>query len=286
MITFDEKLIYPPRMSHTIAYPLKGEEVSSLLAGRLSGVSEQSLYKRVTEYCETYFDLAGQYNRTAAKLAMMVLQRRLASSTFALLQSLIRREEKLRQTLRELREGRVDKEMLEAQQQQLPEIDIRDAKTGDEEEVIDGQEESERVDESLAQATTARSIQDLEAEIGHVGQLVELARAVYNLKSESKFEKLWEALRDYPDTKVLIFTEHRDTLNFVVGRLEALGFAGKVAQIHGGLKYTDRETQVEFFRDPDGAQYLVATDASGEGINLQFCWLIVNYDIPWNPARL
>ena len=275
MITFDEKLIYPPRMSHTIAYPLKKGEVS-----------EQSLYDRVTAYCETHFDLAGQYNRTAAKLAMMVLQRRLASSTFALLQSLIRREEKLCQTLRELREGRVDKEMLEAQQQQLPEIDIRDAKTGDEEEVIDGQEESERVDESLAQATTARSIQDLEAEIGHVGQLVELARAVYNLKSESKFEKLWEALRDYPDTKVLIFTEHRDTLNFVVGRLEALGFAGKVAQIHGGLKYTDRETQVEFFRDPDGAQYLVATDAAGEGINLQFCWLMVNYDIPWNPARL
>ena len=86
--------------------------------------------------------------------------------------------------------------------------------------------------------------------------------------------------------KSVIFTEHRDTLDFVTGRLEAKGFAGKVAQIHGGMKYNEREKQVEFFRDPNGAQYLVATDAAGEGINLQFCWLMVNYDIPWNPARL
>ena len=113
-----------------------------------------------------------------------------------------------------------------------------------------------------------------------------MARAVYDLKTESKFEKLWEALAGYPDTKVLIFTEHRDTLEFVTRRLEALGFAGKIAQIHGGMRYNEREEQVEFFRDPNGAQYLVATDAAGEGINLQFCWLMVNYDIPWNPARL
>ena len=75
-------------------------------------------------------------------------------------------------------------------------------------------------------------------------------------------------------------------MNFVIGRLEALGFTGKVAQIHGGMRYNEREEQVERFRDPNGAQYLVATDAAGEGINLQFCWLMVNYDIPWNPARL
>ena len=73
---------------------------------------------------------------------------------------------------------------------------------------------------------------------------------------------------------------------FIIERLEALGFTGKIAQIHGGMRYSEREKQVEFFRDPNGAQYLVATDAAGEGINLQFCWLMVNYDIPWNPARL
>ena len=275
MIAFDEKPIYPPRLSRTIAYPLKGGEIS-----------EQSLYDGVTEYCEKYFDLAGQYNRTAAKMAMMVLQRRIASSTFALLQSLIRREEKLRATLRELHEGRLSEARLEKEQGELTGIDIRAEKTGDEEDIIDGQEEAEQVEAELAQATTARSIADLEAEIRHVQRLTVLARAVYDLKAESKFEKLREALKGYPDEKVLIFTEHRDTLNFVIGRLEALGFTGKVAQIHGGMRYNEREEQVERFRDPNGAQYLVATDAAGEGINLQFCWLMVNYDIPWNPARL
>ena len=275
MITFDEKLIYPPRMSCTIAYPLKRGEIS-----------EQSLYDEVTAYCETYFDLAGQYNRAAAKMAMMVLQRRLASSTYALLHSLIRREEKLQTTLRDLAEGRLTVETLDERQAELPDIDIRAEKTGDEEEIIDGHEEAEQIDDDLAQATTARSIEDLEAEIQQVQSLTKLARAVYSLKTESKFERLWEALNAYPDEKVLIFTEHRDTMDFVIGRLEALGFTGNIAQIHGGMKYDAREKQVEFFRDLNGAKYLVATDAAGEGINLQFCRLMVNYDIPWNPARL
>ena len=275
MISFEGQLIYPPRRSQTIAYPLKTGEIS-----------EQSLYESVTEYCETYFDLAGQYNRSAAKMAMMVLQRRLASSTHALLQSLIRREAKLQATLHELRAGSLSEAQFGKAQTALPDSDIRDEKTGDEEEAFEGQEESERADERLAEATTARSTADLAEEIRHVHELVELAKAVYARRSESKFENLWAALEDYQDTKVLIFTEHRDTLDFVIGRLEALGFSGRVAHIHGGMNYRDREEQVEFFRAPDGAQYLVATDAAGEGINLQFCWLMVNYDIPWNPARL
>ena len=102
MITFDEKPIYPPRRSQTIAYPLKQGEIS-----------EQTLYDAVTAYCEKYFDLAGQYNRSAAKMAMMVLQRRLASSTFALLQSLIRRGEKLQTMLQNLQSGSLSTVQLE-----------------------------------------------------------------------------------------------------------------------------------------------------------------------------
>ncbi|HQU50963.1 MAG TPA: helicase-related protein, partial [Casimicrobiaceae bacterium] len=93
----------------------------------------------------------------------------------------------------------------------------------------------------------------------------------------------------FRDEKLIIFTEHRDTLDFLVGRLEGLGLAGQIAQIHGGMEFPERERQIEFFRKPaaaGGAACLVATDAAGEGINLQFCWLMVNYDIPWNPARL
>ena len=190
MVNFEGKPIYPPRYSRTIAYPLKQGEIS-----------EQSLYDAVTEYCETYFDLAGQYNRMAAKMAMMVLQRRLASSTFAMLQSLIRREEKLQTTLRELLDGRLSDDEFEKAQSDLKWVDIRDEKTGDEEESVDGKEEAEQVDEDLEYATAARSINDLESEISHVHKLVEHAREVFNLKSESKFEKLWESIRRSIKTK-------------------------------------------------------------------------------------
>ena len=131
MITFDGEPIYPPRLSRTIAYPLKQ-----------GGVSEQSLYDAVTAYCEKYFDLAGQYNRSAAKMAMMVLQRRLASSTFALLQSLIRRAEKLQITLRSLQDGKLSTEGLERTQAELSDVDFREEKTGDEEEFVERERRS------------------------------------------------------------------------------------------------------------------------------------------------
>ena len=122
-------------------------------------------------------------------------------------------------------------------------------------------------------------------------ELLEKSRKLLDAGEESKFEKLREVLRDpsYGDEKFIIFTEHRDTAEFLVRRLEGLGFTDQVALIHGGLDYQERDRQVECFRRSaaeGGANYLVATDAAGEGINLQFCWLMANYDIPWNPARL
>ncbi len=94
-------------------------------------------------------------------------------------------------------------------------------------------------------------------------------------------------LRDpaYREEKLIIFTEHRDTQTYLVRRLEQLGYQGEIAQIHGGMPYPEREVQVDFFHKPvadGGARYLIATDAAGEGINLQFCWIMVNYDVPWN----
>jgi superfamily II DNA or RNA helicase len=272
MVRFDGEPIYPPRDSITVEYPLSADE--------------RELYEKTTEYCELHWNRAKLRNRGAAGLAMSVLQRRLASSTWALLRSFERREAKLTEELRLLEQGLISAEDLEIRQQQLPQEDVRDTKTGDEEEIEDGREESERNDEEIVTATDAVSPEELCAEIAEVQRLVSLARRVYETKRESKFEKLWDALKAYPDTKVLVFTEHRDTLDFLVGRLEALGLTGKITTIHGGMDYKDRDRAAEFFRDPDGARYLVATDAAGEGINLQFCWLLVNYDIPWNPARI
>lgn len=136
------------------------------------------------------------------------------------------------------------------------------------------QEESEHLDDEISGATEARTAAELRVELGEVTRLAGLAREVYDRKRESKFEKLWEALQDYPDTKALIFTEHRDTLNFLIERFEGLGLTGKIARIDGTMDYKQREVQADFFRDPHGARYLVATDAAGKASTCNFvgCW--------------
>ncbi len=272
MVKFTGESLYTPRSSSTVTYPLNP--------------LEWALYKKVTDYCDEHWGRAKLSNRSAARLALSVLQRRLASSTLSILRSLRRREEKLAALCRELEAGLLDEAALEARQQQLPEHDLRDEKTADEEEILDGQEESERQDEDLAGATDAANLAEARAELAEVRALAAQAEQVYAQQQESKFEQLWQALEGYPDAKALIFTEFRDTLDFLVGRLEGKGLAGKIAVIHGGMDYQERQAQRERFRDPQGARILVATDAAGEGINLQFCWLLINYDIPWNPARL
>lgn len=133
MIRFDGSPIYPPRESNTIDYPL------------IQGVGqEQDLYDQTTTYCETHYDRAKQRNRSAAKLAMSILQRRLASSTLALLRSLQRRLEKLEEQIQAVEFGLMTRDELEARQARLPESDVREEKTGEEEEPVEGREEAPR----------------------------------------------------------------------------------------------------------------------------------------------
>lgn len=273
MVRFEGTPIFPPRTSDTVDYPL-----------RQGAEQEQDLYDKVTRYCELHFDRAKTNNRSAAGLAMSILQRRLASSTWAVLKSLERREAKLTALIDHVTVDPAAESALHRSQSGLPGESVLDRKTGDEEETRDGREESELEDEALAGATDARTLDELIAERDEVQALVKLARRVYDQKAESKFEKLWEALDAFPDAKVLIFTEFRDTLDFLRDRLEGKGLTGQIAEIHGGMDYKKRDEQAAFFEQ--GARIMVATDAAGEGINLQFCWLLVNYDIPWNPARL
>lgn len=272
MRTLQGDLLYKQRRSELAVFPLTP--------------GEQELYDSVTAYCQTYFNLAKATNRAAAGLAMSMLQRRLASSSYAILRSLERRADKLAQELSELEQSSRDVASFAAQQERLSADNPFDEKTGDEEEASDGFEENELAEQQIAGATAARTVEDLRAELVQVRDLCAMARAVYSTGRESKFEELRQALDAHPDTKVLIFTEHRDTMDFLIERLRGMGHEGRIARIHGGLNYEEREREVEFFRDPNGARYLVATDAAGEGINLQFCWLLINYDIPWNPARL
>jgi superfamily II DNA or RNA helicase len=281
LVYFDGRPIYPTRISDTLSYALSQGEVS-----------EQQLYDAATTYIQTSYNRARLLNRSAARLAMSVFQRRLASSTYALLRSFERRAEKLQRLIDDIRSGRLNWLQIATSQRRLDELeDILDEKTADEEEVIADQEENERNEEQALTAILATSLTELQEELRQVESLVDLAHRVYEIGAESKFEKFREILSkpSYAEEKIIIFTEHRDTLNFLVHRLEGLGFTDQIAQIHGGMNYQEREEQVAAFRRPvsdGGTRYLVATDAAGEGINLQVCWLMVNYDIPWNPARL
>lgn len=281
MVAFDGNRIFPDRISDTLTFDLSEGEVS-----------ERALYDATTTYIRSYYNQARTLNRSAARLAMSVFQRRLASSTWALLRSLERRHDKLEAMIRDIEAGRTDIDGLIARQRRLDALsDPFEDRTADEESAVAGAEEHERIEDEALGAVVARTLGELQLEKERVAELVRLARQVAERGEESKFERLHEVLRHprYAGEKFLVFTEHRDTLTFLAQRLEGLGFAGCVAQIHGGMDYREREAQVAFFRRPGaegGASFLVATDAAGEGINLQFCWLMVNYDVPWNPARL
>ena len=276
MLHFNGKPLYPQRNCDTLSYNLSDG------AG-----SEQELYDETTEYIRDYYNRAGVLNQSAARLAMGVFQRRLASSTYALMRSFERRIDKLDGLIENLQNGHLSEAQFVSQQQQFDKLDdLFELSTADETE-----DEHEAYEDNALEGTVAVSLAELIVEKLKVQELLKKSRKLLDAGEESKFEKLREVLRDpnYSDEKFIIFTEHRDTADFLVRRLESLGFTDQVALIHGGLDYQERERQVEFFRRSameGGANYLVATDAAGEGINLQFCWLMVNYDIPWNPARL
>ena len=252
---------------------------------------EQALYDRTTDYLRRNYGRALS-NRPAVRLAMSVFQRRLASSTWALLRSCERRIEKLGQCADDLRTGKISASALQRRQRGLDrEIrdDFFDTHSADEDARADGLgERNEDYEDAVLGAVTAVTIEELHQEIGQLRDLSVRAGRLFETGAESKFEKLREVLEDsrHAGEKWLIFSEHRDTVDYLVRRLEGLGFSGRIAQIHGAMPWPVREMQVTRFRHPDGARYLVATDAAGEGINLQFCRLMVNYDIPWNPARL
>ncbi|MPZ43432.1 MAG: helix-turn-helix domain-containing protein [Betaproteobacteria bacterium] len=286
MVDLRGQPLYPVRICDTHSYDLSQ-----------GPVSEQTLYDETTKYIRHYYNQARLLNRSAARFAMTVFQRRLASSTWALLCSFRRRHERLDALIDDIQSGRIPEEQLRERQRKL-DRQLRDAlndKSADEESTEGGIEEHEKDEAEALGAFIATTCAELIDERGRVRELIRLAERVNDRSQESKFEKMRELLRDprFADQKIIIYTEHRDTLEFLVRRLEAMGHAGQVAFIHGGLDYQQRDAQVERFRRPHessgaeaGARFFVGTDAAAEGINLQFCWVLVNYDVPWNPARL
>ena len=287
--------------------PLYRQRVCSTVTYHLSA-AEQALYDAATDY------LAGTFsqrvdNRGAAKLVLGVFQRRLASSCWALLRSFERRAERLQQTIAALQSGELTLPALAREGEQVGRRkDYFDEYDAEEDHREGGQQEAhEDYEAEVLGAMVAVTVEDLQAEQAKLAELRAMAQQVCDEGNEAKFVKLREVLEaqagnETPEAaagegdaqeapspmpeKWLVFTEHRDTLEYLVRRLEGLGYAGHIAQIHGGMDWREREAQVEHFRQPGGARFCIATDAAGEGINLQFCARMANYDIPWNPARL
>ena len=276
MVAFDGTPLYLPRHCDTLSYDLSpGPD------------GERDLYDRTTSYLREFYGRALS-NRPAVDLAMSVFQRRLVSSTWALLRSFERRIEKLRETARAIESGETDLAALQRQQSRKKQRDFFDAYAADEETGKDGREANEDYEADVLGALAVVTKEELEHELAILADLRDRARRLHDAGRESKFAQLRQVLDDpeHAGEKWLVFSEHRDTVDSLIRRLEGLGYSGRVAHIHGGMGWPEREDQVARFRDEDGARFLVATDAAGEGINLQFCHLMVNYDIPWNPARL
>ena len=278
MVDLQGNPLFPPRECSTFSYELsQGPD------------GEQALYDDTTEYLLNAYSTFD--NEGTVRLALGVFQRRLASSAFALSRSLERRIDKLRQTAQQLASGELTPHEVQQRQRRLHQShtdDYFEQHTADEDGSGAGSEANEDYETAVLGAIVVVSIEALEQEIETLTRLNRRARDILDSGSESKFEKLRQVLEDpsHATEKWIIFTEHRDTMDYLVRRLEGLGHTGEVAHIHGGMPWPEREEQVDAFRREDGARFLVATDAAGEGINLQFCAYMANYDIPWNPARL
>jgi len=298
LVKFDGTPLFPERFAHTMPY-------------RLSDL-EARLYKEVTDYVRDEFNRADalddEKRAGTVGFALTILQRRLASSPEAIYQSLRRRRERLEKRLREL-------ELLQrgatvpspVPSPALDQEEIEDLEDAPEQEL----EKAEA--EVLDQATAARTIEELRAEISTLKRLEALAQVARRSGEDRKWRELADLLETIftraafqghvreeppsygepprpvasPHQKLVIFTEHRDTLNYLSERIRTLlGRADAVVTIHGGMGREERRKAQEAFLYDPNVRVLVATDAAGEGINLQRAHLMVNYDLPWNPNRI
>jgi superfamily II DNA or RNA helicase len=294
LLTFEAKPLFPERYAHTVPYKLSA--------------AEANLYKAVTDYVREEFNraekLGSEKRAGTVGFALTILQRRLASSPEAIYQSLRRRKERLERRLQEIEQ--ISRGMAPAEDgKDLTAEDLEDLEEAPDNEVEEIEEEV------LDQATAARTIPEFKAEIATLRNLETLATGVLRSRQDCKWRELASLLGEIftpgaianataeekpaevpkpyrsPKQKLVIFTEHRDTLNYLCGRIRTLlGREAAVVAIHGGMGRDERmDSQESFKHDPD-VQVLVATDAAGEGINLQRAHLMVNYDLPWNPNRI
>ena len=267
--TWTAKPVFTKRIPHTANFTIDGLEFE--------------LYQKITRFVKRQSaraaDESDDPRARAVGFLMSLYQRRLASSTYAMRRSLENRARRLEEGLKHAQE------LVRAAPPDLPDWEELD-------EFEDA--ERERLERMLEAVTLAGNAEQIREEVAELRDLAEEAKAVERSGSEAKREHLRKIMQDAgffdrPDQRLLLFTEFKDTLDYLMDQLKSWGFS--VGCIHGGMKPGSRDepgsriyTEKQF---REGIiQVLVATEAAGEGINLQCCHILFNYDIPWNPNRL
>ncbi|OYN84526.1 helicase-related protein [Parenemella sanctibonifatiensis] len=274
--TFDGDPLFPARFAYTVQYELTQ--------------AEKDLYVSVSDYVRDQMNRndasdSDKRRKVAVGFALTTLQRRLASSPAAIHRSLERRRKRLESELHEARlHAAAISDFVDVPDDEADLDDLTDA----EREAIE--------DRAVSGATASRTPEDLEVEIRQLDRLLDKSMLVKTSPSYAKWDALRSTLDDVPEMrddtgarrKVIIFTEHKDTLDDLVARLtNHLGRDDAVVTIHGGTKREDRKKAKETFEQDDKCVFLVATDAAGEGVNLhKNAHLLINYDLPWNPNRI
>lgn len=279
LLKFDGRPLFPERRAYTVKYELSE--------------GEAALYTAVTEYVRTEMNRVQRFaegdgkKRNNVGFALQILQRRLASSPAAIYQSLKRRRERLESELGEAR------------------LATKGRRAGFDERAVNadilrnieeyGQEEIDELEDLISTgATTAETVEQLALEVETLKSLEAMALGVLRSGVDTKWSQLNRILDDdlmidsaKNRRKLIIFTEPKDTLNYLLEKVRArLGNPEAVDVIHGGVSREERRKVVERFMQDKDLLVLIANDAAGEGVNLQRGHLMVNYDLPWNPNKI
>lgn len=290
LLTMEGTPLFPERLAYTVPYELSEDE--------------KELYEAVSEYVRDEMNRAerlkdqgdGRRGNTVG-FALTVLQRRLASSPEAIWKSLQRRRDRLearRMEMSQIANSSMRDSSLEKYLHTILQRDLSDDDLEDIDELPDS--EVEDIEENVVDAATAaQTVAELENEIKILEDLSELARRVRFSGNDKKWTELRTILNDNDLTKdesgnlrkIIIFTEHKDTMVYLIEQIRTLiGRDEAVVAIHGGIGREDRRKVQNLFTQDKDVRVLVATDAAGEGLNLQRAHLMVNYDLPWNPNRI
>ncbi|MEK7357188.1 MAG: helicase-related protein, partial [Bdellovibrionota bacterium] len=288
LLKFDGRPLFPERRAYSVNY-----ELSDL---------ENKLYNEVTSYVKTEMNRAERIAKEGDKrrgmvvgFALTILQRRLASSPAAIFCSLERRVKRLE---KRIAEEKIGQHGTAAAINAIPtprnlrEEDLEDPDAIDD---LPDDERTQLEEELVDESSTAETIEELEAEIRTLHILLELARQVKESNIDRKWDEVSKLIQNNPEMKdaegklrkLIIFTEHKDTLDYLHGKLTTLlGKPEAVRVIHGGVARDERRKIQALFTQDKETVILLATDAAGEGVNLQRGHLMINYDLPWNPNRL